>query len=289
MILVKRNKVYTPQHYKWESSNDTIEPNDFSIKLPNLDLDEVGYATLSIINSSNQTDKLNYGYVCLDSIRCTCKKEEPLYHGLPDRKKFIYLLTLNLIDKNSNISINTLEATDISFVVKTIIPYINLALKEGYLCEELNWEWIKWQCTVWNFCEVNGQGRTFSYEDNSITNSESLYDFIGNIRVTVRQESINRVGKDNDFWKEVSIVMPQTHKYLASLFSAALGVEAILNNDKQTFILKIEKETAYSHAVSYELSLKETEVYKEQFIKILRIYCIKKFDIQKMNILSFVK
>jgi len=81
--------------------------------------------------------------------------------------------------------------------------------------------------------------------------------------------------------------MPQTHKYLTSLFSAALGVEAVLNNDKQTFILEIEKETAYSRAVSYELSLKETEVYKERFIKILRIYCIKNFDLQKNEHIIF--
>lgn len=86
---------------------------------------------------------------------------KPLYYGLNEPKIYEYCLSLYLHDVNDEWQTYDLHGTDICFLLYTILPLLNLALKDGCLISHLNFDWLEWQCNAWEWGEANGQGRGF--------------------------------------------------------------------------------------------------------------------------------
>ena len=74
-----------------------------------------------------------------------------------ESKTYEYIMTLYLYDVNGEWQTYNLHGTDISFLLYTILPLINLTLRDGCLISQLNFDWLEWQCNAWEWGEANGQ------------------------------------------------------------------------------------------------------------------------------------
>lgn len=169
IIILKPNKFYSPSNHRRERYNIPAENGDYTIEIPSLEFEEEGYASLNVIGRQLHDDEgLHFGNVELVGLKVICKRGKPLYHGLPEPKAYAYIMTLYLYDVNGKWQTYDLHGTDITFLLYTILPLINLALRDGCLISQLNFDWLEWQCNAWEWGEASGQGRGFLFNEDDI-------------------------------------------------------------------------------------------------------------------------
>lgn len=162
MIVLKPNMFYAPSNYRRDRCNVPAENGDYTIEIPSLEFGEESYASLNIVGRQLHDDEgLHFGYIELVGLKVLCKRGKPLYYGLNEPKIYEYCLSLYLHDVNDEWQTYDLHGTDICFLLYTILPLLNLALKDGCLISHLNFDWLEWQCNAWEWGEANGQGRGF--------------------------------------------------------------------------------------------------------------------------------
>ena len=134
MIIPKPNKFYSPSSYRRQINNTRAENGDFTIETPSLEFKEESYALLNVIGRQLHNDEgLDFGNIELVKLKVICKQRKALYHGLPELKTYEYIMTQYLYDVNKKWKTYDLHGTDISFSLYTILPLINLALRDGCL------------------------------------------------------------------------------------------------------------------------------------------------------------
>ncbi len=108
--------------------NISAENGDYTIKIPSLEFEEVGYAPLNVIDRQLHDDEgLHFGNIELVGLKVVCKKGKPLYYGFKAPKTYEYYLSLYLYDVQNEWQTYDLHGTGISFLLYTILLLINLA------------------------------------------------------------------------------------------------------------------------------------------------------------------
>ena len=122
---------YTPSNHRKERGNVPAKNGDYTIEIPSLEFGEESYASLNIVGRQLHDDEgLHFGNIELVGLKVLCKRGKPLYYGLNEPKIYEYCLSLYLYDVNDEWQTYDLHGTDICFLLYTILPLINLALKE---------------------------------------------------------------------------------------------------------------------------------------------------------------
>lgn len=271
--------------------NHYPEIGDYEFDVPNLRFGESGHVNISITGGgkSNKEDGIIIGYIKINDIICECNIKEPVYYGLSATKEYNYTLYFDFIEKQNDSHAHVLKCKSLDFLIKTILAYINLLIKEGHAYSEFNWDWINWQCTTWNAEEARGMERDFTYYANDIRNLECLYDYCESFELKGRQESRNRVGRDNRFWEEFYFRFPKIDNYISNLIGKALHTEPFFDNEFVEYKYTTNGYYAYSEARSFDLSERAINHYRPIFIKKIRIYCIKNYDFFEMKKQRFLK
>lgn len=290
MIVVNKKDFFNPQNNP--NVNNSIESGDFIIEVPELDFNQIGYAKSKEFGRELSLEEgLNYGYVEVVGIRCKCTRQEPLYWGLPDRKKYEFEVSFYIYEPTGRYEMKIMECSGLACFLKNTLPYINLLLREGYKIDEFNWEWIQWQVKGWEFSDANGQGRCYNLYENDITSKEALYDAVEAIVVSGVENGINHVGKDNDFWDEITAELkfgfPFVDRYLAELLFNTPEI------DEENKIIRYQYRTNfhsdYASVGPYKLSEHAIKEYKYKLLRELRIYKIPKFSLEEMKKRRFLK
>lgn len=186
-------------------------------------------------------------------------------------------------DVNEEWTTYDLHGTDISFLLYTILPLINLALRDGCLISELNFDWLEWQCNAWEWEEANGQGRGFLFNDEDIYSIESLYKYLKSFKIEAIKQALYRRG-GGVYWTDVSICFRYINNYISNLISDTLGVKFIIYGDTTKIVsykLKLDKYECdgYCPNSSSILCNNEAEKYREQIEMNLMIHILRAFDL----------
>lgn len=288
MIVLNKNKFYVPINYRWERRSTSAENGDYTIEIPSLEFGEENYASLNIVGHQMHDDEgLNFGNVELVALKVLCKEGKPLYYGHPAPKIYEYNLDLYLYDVNNESQSYDLHGTDINFLLYTILPLINLALKDGCLISQLNFNWLEWQCNAWESGEANGQGRGFLFYDDDIYNLEYLYKYLKSFKIEATKNSLYKRG-GGLYWTDVSIRFNYIDNYISNLISDALAVKFIILENTTKVVdykLKLDKHEEEGSCATYssKLSNSESERYREQIEMKLMIHVLRAFDMTELK------
>lgn len=283
MIVLKPNMFYAPINYRWEKCDASAENGDYTIEIPPLEFGEESYASLNIVGGQlHNNEGLHFGNIELVGLKVLCKRGKPLYYGLNEPKIYEYCLSLYLYDVNDEWQTYDLHGTDICFLLYTILPLINLALKDGCLISQLNFDWLEWQCNAWERGEANGQGRGFLFNENDIYDLESLYRYLKSFK----QSLYKRGG--GVYWTDVCICFRYIDNYISNLISDALGVKFIISGDTTKVVsykLELDKDErdGYCPNNSSILQNNEAEKYRESIEMKLMIHVIRAFDLIELK------
>ena len=279
---------YTPINYRWERSYASVENGDYIIEIPSLEFGEESYASLKIAGRQLHDDEgLHFGNVELVGLKVSCKRGLPLYYGLNDPKIYKYCISLYLYDVNEEWQTLDLHCTDVDFLLYTILPLLNLALKDGYLISQLNFDWLEWQCNAWEIGEANGQGRGFLFNENDIYGLEPLYKYLKSFKIEAFEHSLARRG-EGLYWTEVCICFRYIDNYISNLISNALGVKFTISGDTTKVVsykLKLDKYSrdGYCPDKSFMLSNNEAEKYRDKIEMKLMIHVLRAFDLTELK------
>ena len=288
MIVLKPNMFYTPIDYRRERCNASAENGDYTIEIPPLEFGEESYASLNIVGRQLQDGEgLHFGNIELVGLKVLCKRGKPLYYGLNDPKVYEYCLSLYLYDVNDEWQTYNLHGTDICFLLYTILPLINLALKDGCLISQLNFDWLEWQCNAWEWGEANGQGRGFLFNENDIYDLESLYRYLKSFKIEAIKQSLCKRGGGLS-WTDVCICFRYIDNYISNLISDALGVNFIISEDTTKIVsykLELDKGECDGYCPNNNsiLQNKEAEKYREQIEMKLMIHVLRAFDLIELK------
>lgn len=288
MIVLKPNMFYAPIDYRREICNVSAENGDYTIEIPPLEFGEESYASLNIVGRPLQDNEgLHFGNIELVGLKVLCKRGKPLYYGLKEPKIYEYCLSLYLYDVNDEWQTYNLHGTDIYFLLYTILPLINLVLKEGCLISQLNFDWLEWQCNAWEWGEANGQGRGFLFNENDIYDLESLYRYLKSFKIEAIKQSLNKRG-GGVYWTDVCICFRYIDNYISSLISDALGVKFIISGDSTKVVsykLELDKDECDGYCPNNNSLLQnnEAEKYREQIEMKLMIHVIRAFDLLELK------
>lgn len=288
MIVLKPNMFYAPIDYRCEKCDALAENGDYTIEIPPLDFGEESYASLNIVGRQlHNNEGLHLGNIELVGLKVLCKRGKPLYYGLNEPKIYEYCLSLYLCDVNDEWQTYDLHGTDICFLLYTILPLINLALKGGCLISQLNFDWLEWQCNAWEWGEANGQGRGFLFYENDIYNLESLYRYLKSFKIEAIKQSLYKRGV-GVYWTDVCICFRYIDNYITNLISDALGVNFIISGDSTKVVsykLELDKDEreGYCPNNSSILQNNEAEKYRESIEMKLMIHVIRAFDLIELK------
>lgn len=183
MILIT-NDTWPQGYVRWSK---LPQKGDIQIDIPFLRYDQEENAQIYLIEDSIvRIDYLDIGMVRDITIKCYCERGEMVPKGgiLYPNCEYVpkevrnYSVSMTLIDKNNASRKLLLRVSNLWFVIKAIQEYINPLLREGYVVEAFNEDWIKWQCTTWNWSEANGQGRDFTFNEKDIYSIDHLYEYL---------------------------------------------------------------------------------------------------------------
>ena len=288
MIVLKPNMFYAPSNYRRYRCNVPAENGDYTIEIPSLEFGEESYASLNIVGRQLHDDEgLHFGYIELVGLKVLCKRGKHLYYGLNEPKIYEYCLSLYLHDVNDEWQTYDLHGTDICFLLYTILPLLNLALKDGCLISHLNFDWLEWQCNAWEWGEANGQGRGFLFNEDDIYDLESLYRYVKSFKIeAIKQSLYNRGG--GVYWTDVCICFRYIDNYISNLISDALGVKFVISGDTAKVVsykLKLDKDECdgYCPNNSSILQNNEAEKYREQIEMKLMIHVLRAFDLIELK------
>lgn len=291
MIIKKKN--FSTPNPSWTSADRIEEDGDIVIEIPKLDFDETKYASLREVGRQlHDEEGVCIGHVEITNVVCKCYRREPLYHNTSYRKGYRYIVDLYIYDKENYIT-KTLEVDDLNFITSIVIPHINILIGKGYTINDLNWDWIDWQCNCWDFSVANEQpkGRCLNFYNDDITTAEDLYDRIETIKVSGYVDGINHIGKDNDFWEvitvELTLEFPFIDRYIAELLFDNPSYDFETKTISYTY--KTNYHSGYSAVGPYKLDESKLERYRENWIKSLRIYKVHNFDKNEMMSRRFLK
>lgn len=288
MIVLKPNMFYAPINYRWEKCDASAENGDYTIEIPPLEFGEESYASLNIVGGQlHNNEGLHLGNIELVGLKVLCKRGKPLYYGLNEPKIYEYCLSLYLYDVNDEWQTYDLHGTDICFLLYTILPLINLALKDGCLISQLNFDWLEWQCNAWEWGEANGQGRGFLFNENDIYDLESLYRYLKSFKIEAIKQSLYKRG-GGVYWTDVCICFRYIDNYISNLISDALGVKFIISGDTTKVVsykLELDKDErdGYCPNNSSILQNNEAEKYRESIEMKLMIHVIRAFDLIELK------
>lgn len=288
MIVLKPNKFYSPSNRRRERNNSPVENGDYTIEIPSLDFEEEGYALLNVVGRQlHDKEGLHFGNIELVGLKIKCKKGEPLYYGLNEQKIYEFCLSMYLYDVNNEWKTYDLHGTDISFLLYTILPLINLALRDGCLISQLDFDWLEWQCNAWEWGEANGQGRGFLFKDEDIYSLESLYQYIRSFKIEAIKQSLYNRGS-GVYWTDVNIYFRYIDNYICNLISDALGVKYTISENPTKiakFKLKLDRYECDGYCLcnSSVLSDDEAEKYREQIEMNLMIHVLRTFDLIELK------
>ena len=255
MIVLKPNMFYAPSNYRRDRCNVPAENGDYTIEIPSLEFGEESYASLNIVGRLMQD--------------------------------YEYCLSLYLHDVNDEWQTYDLHGTDICFLLYTILPLLNLALKDGCLISHLNFDWLEWQCNAWEWGEANGQGRGFLFNEDDIYDLESLYRYLKSFKIEAIKQSLYKRG-GGVYWTDVCICFRYIDNYISNLISDALGVKFIISGDTAKVVsykLELDKDECdgYCPNNSSILQNNEAEKYREQIEMKLMIHVLRAFDLIELK------
>lgn len=279
---------YAPSNYRRDSCNVPAENGDYTIEIPSLEFGEESYASLNIVGRQLHDDEgLHFGYIELVGLKVLCKRGKPLYYGLNEPKIYEYCLSLYLHDVNDEWQTYALHGTDICFLLYTILPLLNLALKDGCLISHLNFDWLEWQCNAWEWGEANGQGRGFLFNEDDIYDLESLYRYLKSFKIEAIKQSLYKRG-GGVYWTDVCICFRYIDNYISNLISDALGVKFIISGDTAKVVsykLELDKDECdgYCPNNSSLLQNNEAEKYREQIEMKLLTHVLRAFDLIELK------
>ena len=288
MIVLKPKMFYAPINYRWEKCDASAENGDYTIEIPPLEFGEESYASLNIVGRQLHDDEgLHFGYIELVGLKVLCKRGKPLYYGLNEPKIYEYCLSLYLHDVNDEWQTYDLHGTDICFLLYTILPLLNLALKDGCLISQLNFDCLEWQCNAWEWGEANGQGRGFLFNEDDIYDLESLYRYLKSFKIEAIKQSLYKRG-GGVYWTDVCICFRYIDNYISNLISNALGVKFVISEDTTKVVsykLKLDKDEydGYCPNNSSVLQSNEAEKYREQIEMTLMIHVLRAFDLIELK------
>lgn len=288
MIVLKPNMFYAPSNYLRDRCNVPAENGDYTIEIPSLEFGEESYASLNIVGRQLHDDEgLHFGYIELVGLKVLCKRGKPLYDGLNEPKIYEYCLSLYLHDVNDEWQTYDLHGTDICFLLYTILPLLNLALKDGCLISHLNFDWLEWQCNAWEWGEANGQGRGFLFNEDDIYDLESLYRYLKSFKIEAIKQSLYKRG-GGVYWTDVCICFRYIDNYISNLISDALGVKFIISGDTAKVVsykLELDKDECdgYCPNNSSLLQNNEAEKYREQIEMKLLTHVLRAFDLIELK------
>ena len=279
---------YAPINYRWEKCDASAENGDYTIEIPPLEFGEESYASLNIVGGQlHNNEGLHLGNIELVGLKVLCKRGKPLYYGLNEPKIYEYCLSLYLHDVNDEWQTYDLHGTDICFLLYTILPLLNLALKDGCLISHLNFDWLEWQCNAWEWGEANGQGRGFLFNEDDIYDLESLYRYLKSFKIEAIKQSLYKRG-GGVYWTDVCICFRYIDNYISNLISDALGVKFIISGDTTKVVsykLELDKDErdGYCPNNSSILQNNEAEKYRESIEMKLMIHVIRAFDLIELK------
>ncbi len=288
MIVLKPNMFYTPIDYRWEICNAPAETGDYTIEIPSLEFGEESYALQNVVGSQIHDDKrLHFGNIELIKLKAICKRGKPLYYGLSELKRYEYCLSLYLYDVGGNCQTYDLHGTDMFFLLHTILPLINLALRDGCLISQLDFDWLEWQCNAWESGEANGQGREFLFNEEDVYNLESLYQYLKSFKMEAIEQSVYKRG-GGVYWTDINICFRYIDNYICRLISGALGVKFIISeNTTKVVNYKLEFNRyecdGYCPGNSFIISNNEAEKFREQIEMKLMIHVLRSFDLIELK------
>ena len=288
MIVLKPNMFYAPSNYRRDRCNVPAENGDYTIEIPSLEFGEESYASLNIVGRQLHDDEgLHFGNIELVGLKVLCKRGKPIYYGLNEPKIYEYCLSLYLHDVNDEWQTYDLHGTDICFLLYTILPLLNLALKDGCLISHLNFDWLEWQCNAWEWGEANGQGRGFLFNEDDIYDLESLYRYLKSFKIEAIKQSLYKRG-GGVYWTDVCICFRYIDNYISNLISDALGVKFIISGDTAKVVsykLELDKDECdgYCPNNSSILQNNEAEKYREQIEMKLMIHVLRAFDLIELK------
>lgn len=279
---------YAPSNYRRYRCNVPAENGDYTIEIPSLEFGEESYASLNIVGRQLHDDEgLHFGYIELVGLKVLCKRGKPLYYGLNEPKIYEYCLSLYLHDVNDEWQTYDLHGTDICFLLYTILPLLNLALKDGCLISHLNFDWLEWKCNAWEWGEANGQGRGFLFNEDDIYDLESLYRYLKSFKIEAIKQSLYKRG-GGVYWTDVCICFRYIDNYISNLISDALGVKFIISGDTAKVVsykLELDKDECdgYCPNNSSILQNNEAEKYREQIEMKLLTHVLRAFDLIELK------
>lgn len=279
---------YAPSNYRRYRCNVPAENGDYTIEIPSLEFGEESYASLNIVGRQLHDDEgLHFGYIELVGLKVLCKRGKPLYYGLNEPKIYEYCLSLYLHDVNDEWQTYDLHGTDICFLLYTILPLLNLALKDGCLISHLNFDWLEWKCNAWEWGEANGQGRGFLFNEDDIYDLESLYRYLKSFKIEAIKQSLYKRG-GGVYWTDVCICFRYIDNYISNLISDALGVKFIISGYTAKVVsykLELDKDECdgYCPNNSSILQNNEAEKYREQIEMKLMIHVLRAFDLIELK------
>lgn len=287
MIILKPKYFYHPINYKWEVRRENAENGDYVIEIPSIDFNEEKYASLKEVGRQLHDDEgLLLGNVEITGVRIKCNPKEPLYYGLPPTKSYEYWISLCLNDVAESFFTYELHGTDITFLLRTIIPLINLALKDGYLVSQIDYKWLEWQCNSWESGEANGQGRGFLFKKNDIYSLESLYVYLKSFKLGAISRSIYKRG-GGYYWTEIYISFRYIDDYISNLIADALNCKYSKSESDGTICFRIEidkyEKDGFCTGNDYEIPDDEAQRYRESFEMKIIISAIRAFDLIELK------
>lgn len=294
MIVLKPNMFYTPSNHRKERGNVPAKNGDYTIEIPSLEFGEESYASLNIVGRQLHDDEgLHFGNIELVGLKVLCKRGKPLYYGLNEPKIYEYCLSLYLYDVTDEWQTYDLHGTDICFLLYTILPLINLALKDGCLISQLNFDWLEWQCNAWEWGEANGQGRGFLFNEDDIYDLESLYQYLKSFKIEAIKQSLYKRG-GGVYWTDVCICFRFIDNYISNLISDALGVKFIISGDTAKVVsykLELDKDECDGYCPNNSLILQniEAEKYRELIEMKLMIHVLRAFDLIELKKSRLIK
>ncbi len=288
-MVLKPNMFYSPINHRWEKCNASAENGDYTIEIPSLEFGEEGYASLNVVGRQlHDNEGLHFGNIELVGLKVICKRGKPLYYGFKGPKTYGYYLSLYLYDIRNEWQAYDLHGTDINFLLYTILPLINLALRDGgCLISQLNFDWLEWQCNAWERGEANGQGRGFLFNDEDIYSLESLYQYLKSFKIEAIKQSLYKRG-GGIYWTDVNICFRYIDNYICRLISDALGVKfTVSENSTKVVNFKLELDRyecdGYCPGNSSILSNNEAEKYREHIEMKLMIHMLRAFDLIELK------
>lgn len=290
MVLKKEN--FNIPNKDWCNDSST-EFGDILIKIPELNFDEEGYVYIEEVGYlRHEEEGVHINHIEITEIKCVCNRREPLYFGCPDRKSYVYTVHFYLYEEN-NYVVKTLVVDSLKFFLTILVPHLNILIDSGHKIEDINWDWIEWQCSCWDFCMANDQprGRQLNFYENDIRSQEDLYDALENIIVSGYEDGINHVGKDNDFWEVITVELklnfPFVDRYIGEILFENPTYENEGNFIKYSYTTNYH--SAYSAVGSYKLPDYKLLQYKQEQIRRLRINKVHLFNPQEMLLRRFLK